>query len=130
MNGKTQANDGRQRRCLSQKMKEFLEHTDMRDVVTSMHGNDAPHTHINRSKPIDGKFATRSVGCVQAGYSSFGDGVQGKRPDHKCIWMDVQLQTIFSHRMPLVQKAAFRRVKCNNPRFVKTFTLQTLLTSP
>ena len=75
-------------------MKHFLEQTDMQDVVISMHGNDAPHTHIDGSKPIDGIFATRSVECVQAGYSSFGDGVQGKGPNHQCIWMNVQLQTV------------------------------------
>jgi hypothetical protein len=90
---------------------DFLELTDMRDVVISMHGNNAPHTHIDRSKPIDGIFVIRSVGCVQAGYSSFGNGIQGKWPDHQCIWMDVRLQTVFGHCMPPVQKAAFRRVK-------------------
>jgi hypothetical protein len=103
------------------KMKDFLELTDMRDVVISMQGNDAPHNHIDGSKPMDGIFATRSVGCVQAGYSSFVDGVQGKRPDHRCIWIDVRLQTVFGHCMPPVQKAAFRQVKCNDPRVVKKF---------
>jgi hypothetical protein len=65
------------------KMKQFLVHsTDMRDVVISMHDNDAPHTHIDGSKPINVIFATCSVKSVQAGYSSFVNGVQGKRLDH------------------------------------------------
>jgi hypothetical protein len=102
-------------------MKQFLEHTNIRDVDISMYGNDAPYTHIDGSKPIDGIFATRSVECIQAGYSSFGEGVQGKRPDHQCIWMDVQLQTVFGHCMPPVQKEAFRGVKCNDHRVVKRF---------
>ena len=87
----------------------------------STHGIDAPNTHIDGSKPIDGIFATRAVECVQAGDTAFGNGVQGKRPDHRCIWMDVCLQMVFGHRMPPVQKAAFRRVKCNDPRIWKKF---------
>ena len=35
--------------------------------------------------------------------------------------MDVRLQMVFGHRMPPVQKAAFRRVKCNDPRIWKKF---------
>jgi hypothetical protein len=102
-------------------IKTFLDATDMRDVVMSTHGSEAPNTHIDGSKPIDGIFATRAVKCVQSGYTAFGDGVQGKRPDHRCIWMDVRLQTVFGHSMPPVQKAAFRRVKCNDPRIWKKF---------
>jgi hypothetical protein len=102
-------------------IKAFLEETDMRDVVLSMHGTNAPNTHIGGSKPIDGIFATQAIECVQAGYTAFSDGVQGKRPDHRCIWMDVRLQNIFRHRMPPIQKSAFRRVKCNDPRIWKKF---------
>jgi hypothetical protein len=102
-------------------IKQFLVDTDMRDVVMSMHGLDAPNTHINGSKPIDGIFATRAVECVQAGYTTFGGGVQGKRPDHRCIWMDVCLHTVFGHRMSPVQKSAFRPVKCSSPQIWKKF---------
>ena len=102
-------------------IKTFLEDTDMRDVVMAIHGDNAPNTHIDGSKPIDGIFATRGVECVQAGYTAFSDGVQGRRPDHRCIWMDVRLQTVFGHKMPPVRKAAFRRVKCNDPRIWKKF---------
>jgi hypothetical protein len=35
--------------------------------------------------------------------------------------MDVRLQMVFRHRMALVQKAAFRRGKCNDPRIWKKF---------
>jgi hypothetical protein len=88
----------------------------------SMHGLDAPNTHIDGSKSIDGIFATGAVECVQAGYTAFGDGVQGKCPDHRCIWMDVRLHKVFGHRMPPVQKAAFfRRVKCKDPRIWNNF---------
>jgi hypothetical protein len=38
-------------------IKQFLDNTDMRDAVMSMHRLDAPNTHIDRSKPIDGIFA-------------------------------------------------------------------------
>jgi hypothetical protein len=38
--------------------KQFFEHTDMQDVVISMHGNDTPYTHIDGSQPIDRIFAT------------------------------------------------------------------------
>jgi hypothetical protein len=91
-------------------------------IAQSMHGNNAPNTHIDGSKPIDGIFATQAVECIQPGYTAFGDVVQGKHPeDHRCIWMDVQLQTVFTHQMPPVQKAAFRQVKCNDPRIWRKF---------
>jgi hypothetical protein len=64
-------------------IKTFLEEMDMRDEVIAMHGNDAPNTHIDGSKPIDHIFATRAVECIQARYTAFSDGVQGKRPDHR-----------------------------------------------
>ena len=39
-------------------IKQFLDDTDMRDVVMSTHGINAPNTHIDGSKPIEGVFAT------------------------------------------------------------------------
>ncbi len=54
-------------------IKKLLDKTDMSDVVMSTHGSDAPNTHIDGSKPIEGIFATRAVKCVQSGYTAFGD---------------------------------------------------------
>jgi hypothetical protein len=92
------------------KMKQFLDNMDnMQDSVVAMHdGSDAPNTQIDWSKPIKGAFATHLVDCIQVDYTASGDGLQGKPPDHHCIWMDVQLQTVFGYPMPPVQKTEFR----------------------
>jgi hypothetical protein len=64
---------------------------DTRDFIAAMmHGSNAPNAYIDEPKPVDGTFTTRAVEWIQAGYTAVGEGVQGKQPDHRCIWMDTQ----------------------------------------
>ena len=99
----------------------FLNACGLRDIVLEWHGGDAPRTHKRGSHPIDAIFATHSVQCVRAGYAGFEDGVQSKRSDHRCLWFDVAINNIFGHEMPLTNKPQARRLKCNDPRVVRTF---------
>ncbi len=99
----------------------FLNECGMRDIVLERHGNEAPRTHKRGSHPIDAIFATHSVQCVRAGYAGFDGGVQAKRSDHRCLWFDVTINSIFGHEMPPTNKPQARRLKCNDPRVVKCF---------
>ena len=99
----------------------FLSEVDMREAILHKHGNDAPGTHINGTHPIDGIFTTRSVSIQSGGYCSFDQGVQGKRTDHRCLWIDVRITTVFREKMPPLMKFCGRRVKTTDPRIVERF---------
>jgi hypothetical protein len=99
----------------------FLDACGMRDIVLKRHGHDAPRTHKRGAHPIDALFATHSVQCVRAGYAGFDEGVQAKGSDHRCIWFDVTINSIFGHEMPPTNKPQARQLKCNDPRVVKCF---------
>jgi hypothetical protein len=99
----------------------FLNACGLRDIVLERHGSDAPRTYKRGSHPIDAIFATHSVQCVRAGYAGFEDGVQSKRSDHRCLWFDVLINSIFGHEMPPTNKPQARRLKCNDPRVVRRF---------
>ena len=73
----------------------------MQEVILDRHGTNAPATYIEGSLPIDGIFATAAVNIVQGGYTSFADGVQGQRTDHRCLWVDIALTEVFGHITPL-----------------------------
>jgi hypothetical protein len=58
---------------------------------------------------------------VLGSYASFNEGVQGKWADHQCLWIDVQLESVFGHKTsPLICYAKWR-VKTNDPRITTQF---------
>ena len=59
----------------SNRLQAFAEACNMREIILDRHGQEAPWTYRSGKRPIDGIFATRSVQCVQAGYTGFQDGV-------------------------------------------------------
>ena len=101
--------------------KKFLIQVGMQEVLLKRHGNHAPATYIDGQLPIDGIFATASVKIVQGGYTSFADGVQGQRTDHRCLWADIALDEVFGHKTPPLIRFAGRRVKSSHPRIVHKF---------
>jgi hypothetical protein len=105
----------------SSRIQQFLQDSDIRDIIHERHGNKAPPTYKDGKVPIDGIFASRSVHCVLGGYASFDEGVQGKRADHRCLWIDVRLESVFGHKMPPLIRYAQRRVKTNDPRITSRF---------
>jgi hypothetical protein len=91
-------------------------------IILEQHDtNNAPQTYKFGKDPIDGLFATPLVQCVGAGYCGFDEGVQSKRSEHRCLWFDVVISTIFGHKMPPIIRPPARRVKCNDPRIVNRF---------
>jgi hypothetical protein len=105
----------------SSRIQQFLHDSDLQDVIHERHGTDAPPTYKGGKVPIDGIFASRSVNCTLGGYTSFDEGVQGKRADHRCLWIDVKLESVFGHKMPPLICYAQRRVKTNDPRITSRF---------
>ena len=105
----------------SSRIRKFLDDSELRDIIHERHGQDAPPTYKSGKVPIDGIFASRSVNCTLGGYASFDEGVQGKRADHRCLWIDVQLESVFGHKMPPLIRYAQRRVKTNDPRITSRF---------
>jgi hypothetical protein len=95
----------------------FLDDLGMREVILERHGKStAPNTHLQGSDPINGIFVTSSLEIVNGGYAAFDQGVTGKRSDHRCLWIDIQLVDVFGHTMPGPVKRAGQRVQCQDPR--------------
>jgi hypothetical protein len=77
------------------RMKAFLQACNMQDIILERHGGaaNAPQTYKFGKVPIDGIFATHSVQCIQ-------DGVQSRHSDHRCLWFDLEISSVFSHTVP------------------------------
>jgi hypothetical protein len=94
----------------------------MKEVILAKHGTTvAPRTHLRGSVPIDGIFATESIEIVQGGYSAFDEGVTGKRVDHQCLWIDINITDVFGHSMPGPVKHSAHPVNGKDPRTINKF---------
>jgi hypothetical protein len=103
-------------------MTQFLATLQMREVILERNGEDvAPRTHIRGQKPIDGIFVTDSIDIINGGYASFDQGVQARRADHRCLWIDIHVVDVFGHRMPGPVKFQARRVNGQDPRTINAF---------
>lgn len=69
---------------------------------------EPPHTYINRSLAIDGIFVSKDLQCVSAGYCRFHDGIQVKRVNYQCLWVDFCIKDLFRHQMAPIVKAPAR----------------------
>ena len=103
------------------RFRKFLREVGMKEIILDRHGMEAPATHINGTLPIDGIFATVSVNIVKGGYTSFADGVQGQRTDHRCLWVDLAIQEVFGQKTPPLIRFAGQRVKSTHPKIVNRF---------
>ena len=102
-------------------IQQFRDNTGLREGILSMHGNDAPNTHIGGSKPIDTILISPEIEITFSGYCAFHEGVQGTRADHRCLWLDIQYESIFGSLPSNLSKFEGRRVKSNDPRVVHKF---------
>ena len=98
---------------------QFLSSLNLHNIHQSLH----PQFHINiptydrGTKTIDAIFATPGIVASKGGFLAF------KRfpTDHRALWCDISFQTIFGHIPPNITPASRRRLKCEDPRIVKTF---------
>lgn len=106
----------------SNTMQQFLLQSSLKEVILSRHGRtQAPGTHIHGNKPIDGIFVSHSIQVIACGYTSFDEGVQGRRPDHRCAWMDIAMKSALGYQIPPIPKPQMQRVTQKDPRTVKRF---------
>lgn len=99
------------------RLQQFLSDTDLHEPILNKYGQDnAPNTHIQGSAPINGIFTSLELNIIAGGYTSFEDGVQGARPDHQCLWIDIEEIDVFGQTLPGRTKYNGRRVKSKDPR--------------
>ena len=105
----------------SDTIQKFLDEVGMKEIILDHHGLDAPGTYIDGTLPIDEIFTSCLMNAVHAGYTSFEDGVQGQRTDHRCLWMDLDINKVFGSTTPPLSRFQGRRVKSNHPHIVEKF---------
>jgi hypothetical protein len=93
---------------------------DMREVLLTRHGRNAPPTTDNGSSVIDGIWAMPAIGIERGGYLAGGEAIP--RTNHQCLWIDVSYETMYGHELPPVPRYAIRRLKLQDPRVVNKFT--------
>jgi hypothetical protein len=65
----------------------------MREVLLTRHGKNAPPTTDNGSAVIDGIWATPSISIECGGYLAGGEAIP--RTNHWCLWVDVTYETLY-----------------------------------
>ena len=88
----------------------------LQETIIAQHGNDAPATYKRGSVPIDGLYVSRSLRGLKCGYLPFHEQF-----DHRALWIDIPNTIAFGHNITEVAKVAARRLKCEDPRVVKTY---------
>lgn len=96
-----------------------IQHTGLREVLLTCHGNHALATYNGGLNPIDGIFASPSIDILVGGYLEFGFGPP---TDHRGLWVNIHYQVAFGHIMPAIATAQARRLKTKDLRIVKRYT--------
>jgi hypothetical protein len=96
-----------------------LQHTGLREVLLTRHGQNSPTTFNRGSIPIDGIFASPTLDIIAGGYLEFGFC---PLTDHRGLWIDIHYQAAFGHIMPAIVTANARRLKTTDPRIVTRYT--------
>ena len=97
----------------------FLQQHQLHNIHQTLHQSYHTHipTHSRGSQTIDAIFATPGITAVHGGFLGF----RVFPSDHRLIWCDIAFHTIFGHLPANIIPATRRRLKCEDPRSVKTF---------
>lgn len=93
-------------------VKQFFAQFQMKEAITSLHGKNAPNTFRGGSAPIDGIFVSPTINISRAGYTEFTWGLS---TDYRCLWIELDMQSIFGTTHPVVGKMTPRRLKNYDP---------------
>ncbi len=89
------------------------------EAVTGQHGQIGPNTYNRGTNPIDGIFIPNALlPHVSSGYLTFGEGIPS---DHRALWIDIPLEALGWFTIPESIPLKARRLKCNDPRVIKTY---------
>ena len=91
----------------------------LREVLLTCHGQNAPPTTDNGSAVIDGIWATPSIGIEHGGYLAGREALP--RTNHRCLWVDVTYETLYGHKIPPVVRYAIHQLKLQDLHVVKKF---------
>ena len=100
----------------SLRMSRFLDDIGMKEAIHDRHGSNAPATYIEGQVPIDRLFVTCAISIQEGRHVSFDQGIQGQRTDHRCLWIDLDITSIFGSEVPPLMRFHGRRVKSKHPR--------------
>ena len=81
-------------------------------------GERPPPTYNGGKNPIDGIFVSEAIRVGAKGMMGFGEGITS---DHRCVWMDIHLDTIGVQKTADAVPARARRLQHRNPRTVKRY---------
>jgi len=95
----------------------FFDKFGMANIMLMKHGQEAPATQNRGNYPIDRLFATRALQNHQCGYLSGLDAIG----DHRCLWIDIPEERLFSSNLPLLTKPKARRLKMEDPHTIKKY---------
>lgn len=100
----------------SNKIRARLERKGLKEVFLNQHGQP-PNTYNRGTRPIDGIFTTNNLTPLRCGYTASNWGLH---TDHRLLWMDVDVESLFGTlHPPWIPRA--RRLKLVDPRIVKKF---------
>jgi hypothetical protein len=89
----------------------------LREAVTTRHGNLGPRTFRGGSKPIDGLFVSLTLLDSRCGYLPFLPWF-----DHRCLYINIPASIAFGHALPPVATQRARQLKCQDPRIMEKYT--------
>ena len=81
-------------------MRKFLDNVGIKEAIHDRHGSNAPATYIEGQLPIDGLFVTSAITIRAGGYVPFDQGIQGQRTEQRCLWIDLDITSIFGSEVP------------------------------
>jgi hypothetical protein len=91
---------------------DMFDKLEMVEAITTYHENTAlpaTYKHNQSGTVIDGIWITRGIQVRRAGYTSFGDF------DHRTVWIDVQQQSVFGHKILPTTSLMSRRLQLRLP---------------
>jgi hypothetical protein len=102
----------------SNSITKFFSDFNMTEPIITRHGHNAPKTFNYGTTPIDGVFISQDVNVLAGGYTPTKWGMS---TDHRLIWIDVEMGTLFGQALSKPWAPKARRLKLNDPRIVARF---------
>jgi hypothetical protein len=103
-------------------LRERFRRVGLTEAICRHHSPSHPPATYNRNyseTPIDGMWVSSQVEILVCGYGAFDSGNDGS--DHRVLWMDVHLASIFGYELQRLHQRVPRRLRSNDPRLVARY---------
>lgn len=91
-----------------------LQRIGLSDIITKRYGTNAPPTHADGSKVIDGIFTTSALSNCRCGFLPV-------LFDHRALWIEVPMDLALGTNLAPTYRPQARRLKLEDPRIVTRF---------